>query len=120
MAFADGLQAYEPSQPAVLSRSTRVSEEANGVAGQHVPGPIAPHVVIVQTDVDSNRRRLQEAGLSPRQLEVALQLAEGGTNGAIAKRLGIAEGTLRKHLERIYRSLDVADRASAMARIRGL
>lgn len=119
LAFQAGVKAYDSSQPAVLSKSTRISEEANGVAAWHVPGPIAPHVVIVQTDVDASTQRLQEAGLSPRQLEVALQLAEGGTNRAIAQRLGIAEGTLRKHLERIYRALDVTDRASAIARIRG-
>ncbi|MDR9451167.1 MAG: LuxR C-terminal-related transcriptional regulator [Acidimicrobiia bacterium] len=117
--FAAGVRAYEPSRPAVLSRSTRISEEANGVAGWHVPGPIAPHVVIVQTDVDASVQRLHAAGLSPRQLEVALQLAEGGTNRAIANRLGMAEGTVRKHLERIYRLLDVSDRASAIAQIRG-
>lgn len=83
------------------------------------PGPVAPHVVIVQADMDASAQRLQAAGLSPRQLDVALQLAEGGTNRAIANRLGMAEGTLRKHLERIYRALDVSDRASAIARIRG-
>ncbi len=117
--FQAGVDAYVPSQPAVLSRSTRISEEGNGVAGWHVPGPIAPHVVIVQGDVDAIAQRLQASGLSPRQLEVALQLAEGGTNQAIANRLGMAEGTVRKHLERIYRALDVSDRASAIARIRG-
>ncbi len=117
--FEAGVKGYEPSRPAVLSRSTRISDEANGVAGWYVPGPIAPHVVLVQADVDASAQRLQAVGLSPRQRDVALQLAEGGTNRAIAKRLGMAEGTLRKHLERIYRALGVSDRASAIARIRG-
>ena len=117
--FQAGVNTYQPTHPAVLSRSTRISEEANGVAGWHVPGPIGPHVVIVQTDVDASTQRLQEAGLSPRQVEVALHLAEGGTNHAIAGRLGIADGTLRKHLERIYQALDVNDRGSAIAWIRG-
>lgn len=117
--FTNGVNGYDPTSPAVLSRSTRISNEANGVAGWHVPGPVAPHVVIVQADVDASAQRLHAAGLSPRQMEVALQLAEGGTNQAIANRLGMAEGTLRKHLERIYRALDVNDRASAIARIRG-
>jgi DNA-binding CsgD family transcriptional regulator len=117
--FRDGVNGYDPSQPAVLSRATRLSEEADGVAGWHVPGPVGPHVVLVQTQVDAIARRLSEAGLTSRQAEVAVQLAEGGTDAAIAKRLGIAEGTLRKHLERIYRALDVNDRASAIARIRG-
>jgi DNA-binding NarL/FixJ family response regulator len=55
----------------------------------------------------------------PRQIEVALELADGGTNRAIARRLAITEETLRKHLEHIYRALGVTDRASAIARIRG-
>lgn len=117
--FEKGVSGYHPSQPAVRSRSIRLSEDADGVAGWHVPGPIGPHVVVVQTQVDAMGRRLREAGLTGRQAEVALQLAEGGTNAAIARRLGIAEGTLRKHLEKVYRALDVTDRASAIARIRG-
>ncbi|MGA7227486.1 MAG: helix-turn-helix transcriptional regulator, partial [Acidimicrobiia bacterium] len=117
--FKAGVKGYHPSQPATLSRSTRISEEADGVVGWHVPGPVGPHVVVVQAHADAMGRRLSEAGLTGRQTEVALQLAEGGTNSVIARRLGIAEGTLRKHLERIYRALDVTDRASAIARIRG-
>lgn len=117
--FRNGVGAYDPSQPAVISRSVRLSGEADGTAGWHVPGPIGPHVVLVQTQVDASARWLSKTGLTKRQTEVALNLAEGGTNAAIARRLGIAEGTLRKHLERIYRALDVTDRASAIARIRG-
>lgn len=117
--FRSGVGSYDSSQPAVRSPSTRLSEEANGVAGWHVPGPIGPHVVMVETHVDASTTRLKEAGLSARQIEVALQLSEGGTNAVIAQRLGIAEGTLRKHLERVYRALGVTDRASAIASIRG-
>lgn len=117
--FRDGVGVYQPSQPAVLSRSARLSEDAEGVAGWYIPGPIGPHVVVVQTQIDAWSRRLTDSGLTRRQTEVAMQLAEGGTNAAIARRLGIAEGTVRKHLERVYRALDVTDRASAIARIRG-
>jgi DNA-binding CsgD family transcriptional regulator len=117
--FRTEIAAYRPSEPAVISRPTRLSDEADGVAGWHVPGPVAPHVVMIQTGVDAAARRLNDAGLTKRQTEVALRLAEGGTNAVIARRLGIAEGTLRKHLERIYRALDVTDRATAIARIRG-
>lgn len=76
-------------------------------------------VVMVHAGVDASRRRLGDAGLSPRETDVALHLADGGTNAAIAARLGIAEGTVRKHLEHIYRRLDVSDRGSAIVRIRG-
>lgn len=118
-AYVSGVGGYRPSQIAASSRSVRMSEEADGVAGWHVPGPIAPHVVMVRTHVDASAKRLIEAGLSPRQVEVALQLAEGGTNAAIAQRMHIAEGTVRKHLERVYRLLGVTDRASAIAAVRG-
>ncbi len=117
--FTHGVHGYHPSQPAVRSAATRLSEEADGVIGWYVPGPVGPHVVVVQTGTDAIARRLSDAGLTERQSDVAQQLVAGGTNAAIAKRLGIAEGTLRKHLERIYRALDVTDRATAIARIRG-
>lgn len=117
--FVSGVSAYDPSTPAVPSRGTRMSDEADGVEGRYVPSPIGPHVVLVQTGADRARRRLEAAGLSQRQVTVALHLAEGGTNQAIADRLGIAEGTVRKHLEHVYRALGVEDRASAVAAIHG-
>jgi DNA-binding CsgD family transcriptional regulator len=118
-AFVDGVNGYRPDQPAVLSAATRLSDEAGGVAASHVPGPIGPHVVVVQTGVDDIARRLADAGLTQRQTDVAVELVGGGTNAAIAARLGIAEGTVRKHLEQVFRALEVTDRASAIARIRG-
>ena len=118
-AFVEGVGRYRSSEPAVLSAAARLSDEAGGVAGWHVPGPVGPHVVVVQTRIDDMSRRLAEAGLTRRQTEVAVELAGGGTNAAIAARLGIAEGTVRKHLEQVFRSLGVADRASAIACIRG-
>jgi DNA-binding CsgD family transcriptional regulator len=118
-AFVEGVGRYRSTEPAVLSAAARLSDEAGGVAGWHVPGPVGPHVVVVQTGIDDMSRRLAEAGLTRRQTEVAVELAGGGTNAAIAARLGIAEGTVRKHLEQVFRSFGVTDRASAIARIRG-
>ncbi len=117
--FVEGVNGYRASDPAVLSAATRLSDEAGGVAGWHVPGPVGPHVVVVQTHVDDMSRRMADAGLTRRQTDVAIELVGGGTNAAIAARLEIAEGTVRKHLERVFRALDVTDRASAIARIRG-
>jgi DNA-binding CsgD family transcriptional regulator len=52
--------------------------------------------------------------LTPRERGVITLLAEGRTAGAIARRLGIAERTVHKHLERCYSKLGVADRLSAV------
>jgi DNA-binding NarL/FixJ family response regulator len=43
-------------------------------------------------------------------------VAEGLTNGQISRRLGVSEGTVRKHLENIYARLQVSSRAAAVTR----
>jgi DNA-binding NarL/FixJ family response regulator len=54
--------------------------------------------------------------LTTRQRELLDLVADGCTNAQIARRLGIAEGTVRKHLENIYRSLGVSSRTAAVTR----
>ena len=43
-------------------------------------------------------------------------LAAGHTNTQIARRLGLSEGTVRTHLENIYRRLHVSSRTAAVTR----
>jgi DNA-binding CsgD family transcriptional regulator len=54
--------------------------------------------------------------LTPREVSVLSLLTEGITAVAAAHRLGIAERTIHKHLERIYAKLGVSDRVSAVLR----
>jgi DNA-binding NarL/FixJ family response regulator len=54
--------------------------------------------------------------LTTRQRELLDLVADGCTNAQIARRLGIAEGTVRKHLENIYRRLGVSSRTAAITR----
>jgi DNA-binding CsgD family transcriptional regulator len=118
--FVSSIASYRPSQPSVLSRPIRLSDERDGVAGWYVPGPVAPHVVLFRGAVDLDTAPLRALGLRPREIEVAVALAEGGTNAQLAERLGMAEGTLRKHLERVYRALEVDNRTGAAARVHQL
>jgi len=53
------------------------------------------------------------AGLSEREREVLGLLVEGLPNKLIARRLGISEKTVKAHLTRIFRELDVTDRTQA-------
>jgi DNA-binding NarL/FixJ family response regulator len=48
--------------------------------------------------------------LSPRQLEVALLVARGLSNKAVADELGVLEGTVKAHMHRIFRKLGVSNR----------
>lgn len=51
--------------------------------------------------------------LSPRELEVLQLVAEGLANKQIARRLGIAERTVKAHVGSVFRRIGVADRTSA-------
>ena len=56
--------------------------------------------------------------LSAREREVLQWVANGSTNTQIAEMLGLKAGTVKRHLENIYRKLGVVSRQDALARIR--
>ncbi|WP_250548612.1 helix-turn-helix transcriptional regulator [Pseudonocardia sp. H11422] len=80
---------------------TRMTEVAGGFGGTD-GGPAA---------------RLPEAAASmtAREREVLELMAAGQTNGQIARRLVITEGTVKSHVKRIMRKLHAANRAEAVA-----
>jgi DNA-binding CsgD family transcriptional regulator len=59
---------------------------------------------------------LRPLGLSRRETEVLAWLTEGKTNAEIAIILGTSVRTVDKHLERVFRKLDVETRTAAVAR----
>jgi DNA-binding CsgD family transcriptional regulator len=75
---------------------------------------IRPHVH--QAYLDAERRRACSPGLTPRQTGLLKLVADGHTNIQIARRLGLAEGTVRTHLENIYERLGVSSRTAAVLR----
>ncbi len=52
-------------------------------------------------------------GVSPREAEVLFWLLEGKSNADIGSILGVAEATVKKHLERVFDKLGVENRTSA-------
>lgn len=79
---------------------TRPAAEADGIPGV---APVPP-----------------EEPLSERELEVLALLASGRTNAEIARDLFVAVGTVKSHVNNIYRKLGAANRAEAAARAREL
>ena len=55
--------------------------------------------------------------LTRREHEVVTLVAEGLTNAEIARRLWIAPGTVRRHLENVFAKLEVHTRTAAVARL---
>jgi len=53
------------------------------------------------------------AQLSPRELEILRGIARGASNKSIGRELGIAETTVKIHVQHVLRKLDVASRVQA-------
>jgi DNA-binding CsgD family transcriptional regulator len=64
------------------------------------------------------RASASSESLTPRELEILGLVAEGYTNGEVARILWIASRTVNKHLENAYEKLDVHTRTAAVAAIR--
>jgi DNA-binding CsgD family transcriptional regulator len=63
--------------------------------------------------------RLEQAyGMTPREAEVASLLAEGLSNSAVARRLGISPHTARHHTQRVLGKLGAHSRAEAAVILR--
>jgi DNA-binding CsgD family transcriptional regulator len=75
---------------------------------------LRPH--LYQAYLDAEHRRHPSADLTSRQRQLLDLVAAGYTNAQVARRLGIAEGTVRKHLENISRRLHVTSRTAAVTR----
>lgn len=87
------------------------------------PVPVGPTVLLMRPldNEPPEGMDLVDAGLTPRQIQVALELARsGGTNSQLARSLGISEGTVKKHLESVFRLLGVDSRAAAAVALREL
>jgi DNA-binding CsgD family transcriptional regulator len=75
---------------------------------------LQPH--LHQAYLEAERRRHPLPRLTVRQQELLHLVAAGHTNAQIARRLGISGGTVRTHLENIYRLLQVSSRTAAVSR----
>jgi DNA-binding CsgD family transcriptional regulator len=78
---------------------------------------LRPH--LHQAYLDAERRRHPVPELTARHWQLIDLLAAGHTNAQIARRLGLSEGTVRTHLENMYRRLQVSSRTAAVTRAFG-
>ncbi len=65
--------------------------------------------------VGEPRKDALDFGLSERQLSILRLLAKGETNATIAEQLFLSERTVKRELQEIYKQLDAANRAEAVA-----
>lgn len=83
---------------------------------RYVPGGRGPDLIwMVELPPEPDATPLQRLGLSAREAEVLWLLTKGKPTTQIALDLGIATGTVKKHLEHVYRKLGVSNATSAVA-----
>jgi DNA-binding NarL/FixJ family response regulator len=104
-ALAAGAAGYVPktSQPRVLTEALRLVLDG----GTYTPP---------QGDVTEPRKAasMTDLGLTERQADVLKLVAKGLPNSEIARRLEIAENTVKQHAHSAYRLLGVSSRTEAM------
>lgn len=57
-------------------------------------------------------------GLTPRQMHVLQAMSRGGSNNDIARALGLAPATVKKHLEAIFTRMGATSRLQAVVMAR--
>jgi len=85
-----------------------------GIPGIVLVGPGEPVDLEVKCPAPSGQTD-GEAALTARELEVLALLAEGASNKAIARRLGISVHTAKFHVGSLLDKLDAVGRAGAVA-----
>jgi DNA-binding NarL/FixJ family response regulator len=104
--------ALEAGACGYLLKDVDADEVAEGIrAAARGESPLDPRAARTMLDARSAPDPL--GGLSEREREVLQLLVEGLPNKLIARRLEISEKTVKSHLTRIFRELEVTDRTQA-------
>jgi DNA-binding NarL/FixJ family response regulator len=87
--------------------------QALAMLAQLVAQPAGARVIVLPQPSPAPRARDTDL-LSEREQEVIGLVAEAYTNGQIARQLGIAEGTVKRHVNSIFIKLDAVSRLDAV------
>ncbi|MEO8697947.1 MAG: helix-turn-helix transcriptional regulator [Acidimicrobiales bacterium] len=97
-------------------RALTATRDGRRVVVRFVPGGDRPDaLVLTERAAGAGDAELGLLGLSPREAAVLRLLSSGATNAAIGSQLHIAAGTVKKHLDSIYRKLGVSGRVQAVS-----
>jgi DNA-binding NarL/FixJ family response regulator len=106
------LEALDAGAIGYLLKDAEPDELLRGIrAAARGEAPLAPKAASAVLEARQGRRPAD--ALSDREREVLILAASGLVNKQIARRLGIAEKTVKAHLTSIFRRIGVADRTQA-------
>lgn len=104
--FAQGLS-QSLARVTVLEGMSAIRATMDGLGRWRAPAPGIAESVALSRDDDSV--------LTRREVQIVRLLAAGDSNGKIARRLAITEGTVKTHITRILRKLGASNRAEAVS-----
>jgi len=81
---------------------------------------VDPKVVEVLVAARAAKAESKLERLTPRELEVLEQVAQGGTNAAIARQLFLSERAVEKHINSIFTKLDLGFDEDVNKRVRAV
>jgi DNA-binding NarL/FixJ family response regulator len=106
------LGALEAGASGYLLKDASSDDVAEGIrAAARGESPLDPRAA--RTILTARAEPDPLAGFSPRERDVLALLVEGLPNKLIARRLDISEKTVKSHLTRVFRELNVTDRTQA-------
>jgi DNA-binding NarL/FixJ family response regulator len=112
------LDALDAGAVGYLLKDAEPDELLRGIeAAARGESPLAPKAAKAVLTARAESRPAAE--LTARELEVLALLGEGLANKQIARRLGIAEKTVKAHLTSVFQSIGVSDRTQAALWARG-
>ena len=102
-----------------LAAAVRTVAAGGAVMGPAVAGKVLGRVVRAPVGDRLEKGDLLEP-LNPRELEILAAIGDGLSNPEIARRLGLAEGTVKNYVSRILQKTGSDDRTQAALRARDL
>jgi two-component system nitrate/nitrite response regulator NarL len=107
-AGADGVLLSELS-PDVFLQSLRLVRLGEKV----LPAQLARMLIGGDTGASHMPSQMRQLGLSAREMEILRLLVDGNSNKGIARRLDIAEATVKVHVKAVLRKIQVTNRTQA-------
>jgi DNA-binding CsgD family transcriptional regulator len=95
----------------------RLTRRRETVVVREVPVQVEVHVPIpvpVATPFVRDARRVEELGITPRELEILEAMAAGLSNREIGERLFVSENTVKTHAARVFDKLSARRRTQAV------
>jgi DNA-binding NarL/FixJ family response regulator len=106
------LEALDAGAIGYLLKDAEPDELQRGIhAAARGESPLAPKAA--HALISARTERKPSSTLTDREREVLILLAQGLANKQIARRLGIAEKTVKAHLTNVFQRIGVADRTQA-------